>query len=98
MGGTKGEGSACIANRDSPGATKEHRVRGHRDLASSGDAHSVGRGLFEAGFARGVFVAVGHAVRAHCHLTSASLTPRPARKLSRACSTRRRNRGSFSSR
>jgi hypothetical protein len=32
------------------------------------------------------------------HSTSSILAPRPSRKLFRACSTRRRNRGSFSSR
>src|SRR6266478_6419578 len=43
-------------------------------------------------------VRVDWAVRAHRYLTSSSLTPRPARMLARACSTRCRNRGSFSSR
>ena len=43
-------------------------------------------------------VGIDAVVRAHFHFTSSSFTPRPERRLSRACETRRRNAGSFSSR
>src|SRR6267143_3978341 len=42
-------------------------------------------------------VVVDHATRAHHHLMSSNFTPRPARKLLRADSTRSRKRGSCSS-